>query len=89
MAVPTPEEIAVEQKRLEAMQATTQQPAAQIAGEALAAMMSMGWRFDAHFTEQTTPEGKKMAVPTLVIRALTLEEWHAVGKERIKKQFLA
>lgn len=81
--------LAAEQAKLDAMQKSTHPMALQVAKEALAVMMSMGWRFDAHFTRVTDPKtGKEMAVPALVIRPLDLGEWQQVQKEKVRKQFL-
>jgi hypothetical protein len=84
------DELVAEKKKLKTMQEQTHPMALQVAREALAVMMSMGWRFDAHFTRVTDPKtGKEMAVPALVIRALELGEWQEVQKEKVRKQFLA
>jgi hypothetical protein len=82
------EDISAEEKKLSAMQGGTEKMAMQIAAEATAAMMGLGWRFDAHFTETTMPDGTKRAQPALIIRALTLGEWQEVAKEKVRKQFL-
>lgn len=75
-----------EQKALKRTQKGTENEAMQIAKEAMAYMMALGWRFDAGVREMKDENGKIVdRSNTLVIRPLSLGEWQDVQKEKLRR----
>lgn len=75
----TPPEDALtpERKRLEAMQENTKEQAHQVAEEALAVLLAMGWCFGAIM---------KDGAPEFAILPLPLETWQEVNKEMLRNK---
>lgn len=76
-----------ERKKLKDMQTQTEKMAVRIGQEAVAHMMAMGWTFDAGWEEVKDEKGNMVQKnPRLVVRSLTLVEWQAVQKEKLRRQ---
>lgn len=82
-----PDDIKAQRIDLLAHLKSTQKLAMQISKEASEVMRELGWCYDATI-EKVTEEGKSFYKPRLLIRTLTLEEWQAVQKEKLRKSLL-
>lgn len=74
------DELESERRRLQALQANTEQEAQNIASEALAVILAMGWTFGARINEQGQPE--------FIVAPLPLEMWQDINREILRNKLM-